>query len=453
MSDLLAVLLQVLSAIFNQKIIFVKEESTSVIRCAPAMKKFLSLTLAIVFVFAVASVAAFAATPTAADFSANNGFFIYVNSSTPTEVQDVPEVSDSANGVRVAHGGWFTSADNCGGVYTNEKYDLNGLSVTVFFEKIPEETVTTTDCWVSIDFLAAPGPFTTGNFNVANGGNQGIMNLIRFGRSDFELRDGIESFGGTWDTSALDASEKAMFALKSGDSITVKVNRTGELGEYTLTCSRDGFADFVIPYEIPAHKALADGKAHISVIASSEIAQDDGFVYYITDITNGASLTADEKEAIDSAIAAIEFEELKVEYITPETGKFALAEASVADSVAKANESGVEAAIIKAEEAEAKLAEAKAAFEAKDLATVDAAISNIEDLAVEIKREIRNAEDDTPKADGTNTENDKGEVPADSNVSNVTDNGGISPVIWVVIAVVVVAAIVAVVLVSKKKKN
>ena len=129
------------------------------------MKKFLSIALAAVLLVTALSVMAFAAAPKAADFKANNGFFIYEGKANKTEVQDVPTVSDSENGVKVVHGGYYSSGDNCGGVVSVEKYDLDGFEATVVFEKAPEVSVET-DCWVAFDFLAAPRAFYTNNLNV-----------------------------------------------------------------------------------------------------------------------------------------------------------------------------------------------------------------------------------------------------------------------------------------------
>lgn len=139
------------------------------------MKKFLSLALATVAVFATASIAAYAEAPKAADFKANNGFFIYEGKENKTDVQDPADLSDTDKGLKIVHGGYYSSGENCGGVVSNEKYDLNGFEATVYFEKAPEVT-TDTDCWVAMDFLAAPRAFYTGDFNVETG-NQGMLDL------------------------------------------------------------------------------------------------------------------------------------------------------------------------------------------------------------------------------------------------------------------------------------
>ena len=85
------------------------------------MKKFLSLALATVAVLATASIAAYAEAPKAADFKANNGFFIYEGKDNKTDVQDPADLSDTDKGLKIVHGGYYSSGENCGGVVSNEK--------------------------------------------------------------------------------------------------------------------------------------------------------------------------------------------------------------------------------------------------------------------------------------------------------------------------------------------
>ena len=134
------------------------------------MKKFLSFALVAVMLFASISLIASAEAPKADEFIANNGFFIYEGKSNKTDVQDPATLKDTDKGLRVVHGGYYSSGDNCGGVVSAEKYDLNGFEATVYFEKAPE-VETTTDCWVAMDFLAAPRAFFTNNFKEDTHGN------------------------------------------------------------------------------------------------------------------------------------------------------------------------------------------------------------------------------------------------------------------------------------------
>ena len=245
------------------------------------MKKFLSIAIAAVLLVSAFSVIALATAPKADDFKANNGFFIYEGKSNKTDVKDVPTVSDSDNGVKVVHGGYYSSGDNCGGVVSVGKYELDGFEASVYFEKAPEVT-TDTDCWVAFDFLAAPRAFYTNNFDVAAGGNQGIMNLVRFGKPYLELYDGVTAFSQKYNTQSEPAEVNAMFSIKSGTTITVKVAKN-ENGTYALTFV-NGNSTFTVPYDLDMSTALADGKAHFSVIASCETAGDDAWTYYITNI-------------------------------------------------------------------------------------------------------------------------------------------------------------------------
>ena len=286
---------------------FVKEENASDYRCMLTMKKFLSFALVAVMLVAAVSVIAFAEAPKADDFTANNGFFIYEGKANQTDVQDPATLTDTAQGLQIVHGGYYTSGENCGGVVSTNKYDLNGFEATIYFENAPEVT-TETDCWVAVDFLAAPRGFYTNNFNLEgdNPGNQGILDLIRFGKPYLEIYNGIADFSQVYNSQSVDATVNEMFAIKSGTTITVKVARN-ENGTYQLTFAREGFEDFVVPYEFPVQDVFPDGKAHFSVIASCEIAPEDGWTYYITDLKNGVEMTAEE-------IAA----ELKNDAITPE---------------------------------------------------------------------------------------------------------------------------------------
>ena len=88
------------------------------------MKKFLSFALVAVMLVAAVSVIAFAEAPKAADFTANNGFFIYEGKANQTDVQDPATLTDTAQGLQIVHGGYYTSGDNCGGVVSTNKYDL-----------------------------------------------------------------------------------------------------------------------------------------------------------------------------------------------------------------------------------------------------------------------------------------------------------------------------------------
>ena len=253
------------------------------------MKKFLSMAIAAVLLISAFSVIAFAAAPKADEFLANNGFFIYEGKSNKTDVQDKPEMADTDNGLQVIHGGYYSSGDNCGGVVSKEKYELDGFEATVYFEKAPEVTAET-DCWVAFDFLAAPKAFYTNNFDVNAGGNQGIMNLVRFGKPHVEFYEGVTRFSNIYNSTKESAEVNALFSITSGTTITVKVAKN-ENGTYGVTFV-NGTAAFTVPYEFDMSAALADGKAYFSVIASCETAAADAWTYYITDIKTKSDATA-----------------------------------------------------------------------------------------------------------------------------------------------------------------
>ena len=407
------------------------------------MKKFLSLALATVAVFATASIAAYAEAPKAADFKANNGFFIYEGKENKTDVQDPADLSDTDKGLKIVHGGYYSSGENCGGVVSNEKYDLNGFEATVYFEKAPEVT-TDTDCWVAMDFLAAPRAFYTGDFNVETG-NQGMLDLIRFGKPYIEVYEGITGFSQVYNSQGVDASTNEMFSIKNDTTLTVKIARN-EDGTYKMTYAREGFEDFELPYAFPMNDVFPDGKAYFSVIASCEIAPADGWTYYITDVKNGTEMTEEEIAAIAKAKEEAELA-AKVEEANKEV---TAAEGKATEAMEKAEAAGSDDAKAKAQEALDAIAAAKAAVEEKNF---DEAYAQSElardyakeanDLSKEATKDAAGENTDDPKTENTeNTENNDQKVESKGN----------STWIIILIAVVVVVVIVVIVVATKKKK-
>ena len=407
------------------------------------MKKFLSLALATVAVFATASIAAYAEAPKAADFKANNGFFIYEGKENKTDVQDPADLSDTDKGLKIVHGGYYSSGENCGGVVSNEKYDLNGFEATVYFEKAPEVT-TDTDCWVAMDFLAAPRAFYTGDFNLETG-NQGVEDLIRFGKPYLEIYDGITGFSQVYNSQSVDAATNEMFAIKSGITLTVKMARNDN-GSYTMTFAREGFEDFVVPYELPMQDVFPDGKAHFSVIASCEIAPADGWTYYITDVKNGTEMTEEEIAAIAKAKEEAELA-AKVEDANKEV---TAAEGKATEAMEKAEAAGSDDAKAKAQEALDAIAAAKAAVEEKNF---DEAYTQSE-LARDYAKEANDlSKEATKDAAGENTDDLKTENTENTeNNDQKVESKGNSTWIIILIAVVVVVVIVVIVVATKKKK-
>ena len=407
------------------------------------MKKFLSLALATVAVFATASIAAYAEAPKAADFKANNGFFIYEGKENKTDVQDPADLSDTDKGLKIVHGGYYSSGENCGGVVSNEKYDLNGFEATVYFEKAPEVT-TDTDCWVAMDFLAAPRAFYTGDFNLETG-NQGMLDLIRFGKPYIEVYEGITGFSQVYNSQGVDASTNEMFSIKNDTTLTVKIARN-EDGTYKMTYAREGFEDFELPYAFPMNDVFPDGKAYFSVIASCEIAPADGWTYYITDVKNGTEMTEEEIAAIAKAKEEAELA-AKVEDANKEV---TAAEGKATEAMEKAEAAGSDDAKAKAQEALDAIAAAKAAVEEKNF---DEAYAQSE-LARDYAKEANDLSKEATKgADGETTDNPKAENTdnTDNNDQKVESKGN-STWIIILIAVVVVVVIVVIVVATKKKK-
>lgn len=406
------------------------------------MKKFLSLALATVAVFATASIAAYAEAPKAADFKANNGFFIYEGKENKTDVQDPADLSDTDKGLKIVHGGYYSSGENCGGVVSNEKYDLNGFEATVYFEKAPEVT-TDTDCWVAMDFLAAPRAFYTGDFNVETG-NQGVEDLIRFGKPYLEIYDGITGFSQVYNSQGVDASTNDMFSIKNDTTLTVKMARNDN-GSYTMTFAREGFEDFVVPYELPMQDVFPDGKAHFSVIASCEIAPADGWTYYITDVKNGTAMTEEEIAAIAKAKEEAE-RAAKVEDANKEV---TAAEGKATEAMEKAEAAGSDDAKAKAQEALDAIAAAKAAVEEGNF---DEAYAQSE-IARDCAKEANDLSKEAAKAsDGEKAEDDKKDNENTENNDQKVESKGNSTWIIILIAVVVVVVIVVIVVATKKKK-
>lgn len=411
------------------------------------MKKFLSIALASLAVVASTAMAAYAEAPKAAEYTANNGFFIYEGKGTKTDVQDPATLADTDKGLQIVHGGYYAGGDNCGGVVSTKKYDLNGFEATVYFEKAPEVT-SDTDCWVAIDFLAAPRAFYTNNFSLEgdNPGNQGMLDLIRFGKPYIEVYDGVTGFSQTYNSQSADATQNGIFAITSGTTLTVKVART-ETGNYTMTFARDGFEDFEIPYEFPMADVFVDGKAHFSVIASCEIAPEDGWVYYITDVKNGVAMTEEEVAAIVAAKEAAALAEQTAE-AQKETDKAA---EKANEAMEKATATGNEDAIAKAQEALDAIAASNAAIAEQNWEEAQAQSDLARDYAKEANDLSREAEKNGEAAADDKTDET---APAEDETKTEVEvsNGGISPIVWVIIAIVVIVVVVVIVLVSKKKK-
>ena len=186
-------------------------------------------------------------------------------------------VADAEGGVKVSHGGYYEDGKNWGGVATKDAYTLDGLSVTIRFDKIP--TVSSgDDCWISVDFLAKPQLFQVGDI----AGNPGFMNLMRFGSKKLEVYDGITAFKGL----AATGYDENMFGIKSGDTVTVSAKLDGDYYTFTFV---NGAKSYEWTHESEElADCFKDGKAHIAIAASLLGSDKDAFEYTITDISGFA---------------------------------------------------------------------------------------------------------------------------------------------------------------------
>lgn len=217
----------------------------------------------------------------AGGFTALNGFMLVAEDNTVGDRSTV-HVTAVDGGVKVTHGGYYQTGANCGGVVSDKTYSLDDFSAKIKFEKLPEVTEQT-DCWIAVDFVAAGRAFFTNNFDLAKGGNQGIMDLIRFGRSTLEVYNGVNGFGGVWNSAESTDEEKKNFAVKAGSTLTVSVKALPE-GMYRLTLQLDDNKPFEVPYDFPMKDVFKDGKAFFLVSASAKGSKDGDFVYTVTDI-------------------------------------------------------------------------------------------------------------------------------------------------------------------------
>ena len=410
------------------------------------MKKFLSFALVAVMLFATIAVVAFAETPKADDFIAGEGFCVYEGPSygeAETDGTKTPAiVSDDAKGVKVSHGGYYKNvpAGDLGGVATAEKYDLDGLEITIQFEKILHSS----DCWLAIDFLENPETFNAGGDFAKN---RGIVQLIRYANSYTQVSDPNAWDVGYYDSQAEDLSVNGIFDITDGDSITVKLNAVDRgSGIYTMTYGAEGYDDFTAPTEFDLSEIFPDGKAYIVIEVSSLGAKDGDFVYYITDITNGEAITEEEIEAYNAVKAAAAVEEALEEA----QKEIELVTEKVDEAVAKAAESGDADAIAKAAEASDALAEAIAAVADKD---PELAISKCD----EARDYVKEANDLIKKAEKTDEEAGE-ETAADDSADSTAPAAAASSAgfpVWAIILIIVavIVVIVCIVVAATKKKK
>ena len=413
------------------------------------MKKFLIYCLVAMMLVASVSVVASAA---ASDWTKGNGFHVYQSEdpATPKKTsgrvqveQNSPVTIEDAEGdygVTVAHKGYFESADNWGGVVSNEKFGLNGLELTVVFEEVPVVD-SSDDCWIALDLVSEPRSFST-----KAPYNPGIIDLIRFGIPNVEI------YGSTaWGKIGESGPRGSGFAVKSGD--TLKLSARYELGQFFITYTHNDAVTWEIPADLSlqaSDEVFTDGTAHVLVMASC-FGVDKNFKYTVN-VKPGVALTAEEianKEFEKSKTANVLAAREAVEEITGilEDAKEVAGDntaSDVTDAVAV-----IEAALATATEAADTAANA-ATTEESDAAAVaaDAAITEAEEAFAGLEAFIELFGDEAPVEEAPTEETPAEETPA---TEVPEESAGVPVWVWIAIAAVVVVVVLVVVLGKKKK--
>lgn len=212
---------------------------------------------------------------TADMFVAGNGFSVKGKDGAELSAEDRKvTVTKTDAGVTVSHGGYYNDGKNWGGVALKDAQKLDGMSVTIKFDKVPEVEAGH-DCWICVDFLKKPELFQVGNV----AGNPGFMNLIRFSHQKWEIYNGMTSFAG------IPGVETAtdMFSVKSGDTITVSAKLVNGKYEFTYTKGDNSVAYLYDSEEFA--KVFDNGKAHLVIGASCDATTKDAFQYTITNLS------------------------------------------------------------------------------------------------------------------------------------------------------------------------
>ena len=397
------------------------------------------------------------ASAAASDWEKGNGFHVYQSADPATpkvtagrvqvEQNSPVTIADAAGdyGVTVAHKGYYETGDNWGGVVSKEKFGLNGLEVTVYFEEVPVVDGSD-DCWIAMDLVKECRSFRTNEPY-----NPGLIDLIRFGRPSIEFY-GATGWGGTGN-SGINGSD---FAVKSGD--TMKLSVRYELGQYIMTFTHNDTATYEMPADMTlqaSDEVFTEGDAHVLVMASC-FGLDKNFKYTVN-VKPGVALTEEE-------IANKAFEKSKASHVA--TAKDAVEDITdvLADAKDEAGDNTAAEVVDGIATIEAALASAEAAAEAALAGTTTEEVEAASAAAVAAKADADAAYDaieafielfgaeEAPVVEPT--EEEPTETPEAPVVDDAAEEEGGFPV-WViiVIAVVVVVVVVVVVLASKKKKN
>ena len=381
--------------------------------------------------------------------------------------------------VSVKQGGYWKAPYTDGGIVTAEPVGLDGLEVTIKFDRVPAAT---NDCWFALHLIDKPQLFTTDSTTL------GYKNLIRFGDPKMEYY--LPAWGGNGSSDI--GGNDNIFALQTGDTLIMRVKYQD--GQYIVSYEQITATD-TKTFEVPAEKTLdastevlnKTGKAHVSVCGSLLGADSDW--EYTVSVKEGVGLTDEQiaaqafeqskgtargtinelaagvakaRTAADEVVAtkldAMEDSDIQAAYEDLDAADAAIVEAEAALDAA-ANEDEVNAAIAIAEGAKAKASAAQASVEQAAEFLDDApVVEDVEDKATEDEA----TEDEATEDEATEDETTEGEKAGDKGTEDEATEGekaevetenGFDPTIIIIIVVVVAVVAVAAVVLSKKKKQ
>lgn len=421
------------------------------------MKKFLSIALVAMMLVAVAAVSV-----SALDWTSGEGLWVHEGASygdaVATQHSPVDYTVAEDGSVSVKQGGYWKAPYTDGGVVTTEPVGLDGLEVTVKFDRVPAAT---NDCWFALHLMDKPQLFTT------DGNTMGYKNLIRFGDPKMEYY--LPAWGGNGSSDI--GGNDNIFALQTGDTLIMKVKYQD--AQYIISYEQIT-ATGTKTFEVPADKTLdtsiealnKTGKAHVSVCGSLLGADSDW--EYTVSVKEGVGLTDEQiaaqefeltkgstrasinelaagvakartaaEEVIATKLDAMEDADIQAAFEDFDAADAEIAEASAALDVA-ANADEVAAALAIAEGAKAKASAAQA--------SVEQAAEFLDDAPEGEDAPVEEPKDEEPKEEEPKEEEPKDEEKKDEASFNVLDY-------WWVALIVVAVIVVAVVAASGKKKQ